>query len=117
MGYSLQSNRKTIEGSDHPDRDKQFEFINQQSKEFIVGEQPLISVDTKKKELVGNFKDQGKELRPKGDPEHVMVYDFLCHAEGQVSPYGVYDIANNLGCVNVGTDNDTAEFAVESIRR
>ena len=117
MGYSLQSNRKTIEGSDHPDRDKQFEFINQQSKEFIVGEQPVISVDTKKKELVGNFKNRGKELRPKGDPEHIMVYDFLCHAVGRVSPYGVYDIANNLGCVNVGADNDTAEFAVESIRR
>lgn len=117
MGYSLQSNQKTIEGSDHPDRDKQFEFINQQSKAFIANEQPVISVDTKKKELVGNFKNQGKELRPKGDPEKVMVYDFLEQAEGRVSPYGVYDIVNNLGWVNVGTDNDTAEFAVESIRR
>ncbi len=117
MGYSLQSNQKTIEGGDHPDRDAQFEFINQQSKEFIANEQPVISVDTKKKELVGNFKNQGKELRPKGDPEQVMVYDFLSDAEGRVSPYGVYDVANNLGWVNIGTDNDTAEFAVESIRR
>jgi transposase len=117
MGYSLQSNQKTIEGCDHPDRDAQFEFINQQSKEFIANGQPVISVDTKKKELVGNFKNQGKELRPKGDPEQVMVYDFLTQAEGRVSPYGVYDIANNLGWVNVGTDYDTAEFAVESIRR
>lgn len=117
MGYSLQSNQKTIEGGDHPDRDAQFEFINQHSKEFIANEQPVISVDTKKKELVGNFKNQGKELRPKGDPEQVMVYDFLSDAEGRVSPYGVYDVANNLGWVNIGTDNDTAEFAVESIRR
>jgi transposase len=117
LGYSLQSNQKTIEGCDHPDRDAQFEFINEQSKEFIAAEQPVISVDTKKKELVGNFKNQVKELRPKGDPEHVSVYDFLTQADGRVSPYGVYDVANNLGWVNVGTDNDTAEFAVESIRR
>ena len=117
LGYSLQSNQKTIEGCDNPDRDAQFEFINKQSKEFITAEQPVISVDTKKKELIGNFKNQGKELRPKGDPEHVSVYDFLIQADGRVSPYGVYDVANNLGWVNVGTDNDTSEFAVESIRR
>jgi transposase len=117
LGYSLQSNQKTIEGCDYPDRDAQFEFINEQSKEFIAAEQPVISVDTKKKELIGNFKNQGKELRPTGEPEQVSVYDFLIQADGWVSPYGVYDVANNLGWVNVGTDNDTSEFAVESIRR
>lgn len=117
LGYSLQSNQKTVEGCNHPDRNAQFEFINKQSKEFIAAEQPVISVDTKKKELVGNFKNQGQELRLKGDPERVSVYDFLMQADGRVSPYGVYDVANNLGWVNVDTDNDTAEFAAESIRR
>ena len=117
LGYSLQANKKTIEGGKHPDRDKQFEHINEKCKEFQKEHQPVISVDTKKKELVGNFKNNGKELRPKKDPINVNVYDFKDPEMGKVNPYGVYDIANNEGWVNVGIDHDTASFAVESIRR
>ena len=117
MDYSLQSNRKTLEGESHPDRNAQFEFINQNAKEFQSVEQPVISVDTKKKELVGDFKNSGKELRPKGDPEKVRVHDFKIPELGRVAPYGIYDIANNTGWVNLGIDHDTSAFAVESIRR
>ena len=117
LGYSLQANKKTIEGSEHPDRDKQFEHINEKCKEFQKEHQPVISVDAKKKELVGNFKNDGKELRPKKDPIKVNVYDFVDKELGKVNPYGVYDITNNEGWVNVGIDHDTASFAVESIRR
>jgi transposase len=117
LGFSLQANRKTLEGSAHPDRDAQFEHINRMIKQFQAAGQPAISVDTKKKELVGDFKNGGRELRPKGDPEPVRVHDFKIPALGKVAPYGVYDIADNSGWVNVGIDHDTAAFAVESIRR
>lgn len=117
LGYSLQANRKTLEGSSHPDRDAQFEYIHQKVKEFQASAQPVISVDTKKKELVGNFKNHGRELRPRGDPERVRVHDFVIPELGKVAPYGVYDQTKNTGWVNVGTDHDTAAFAVESIRR
>lgn len=117
LGFSLQSNRKTLEGATHPDRDAQFEYINQKIKEFQNASQPAISVDTKKKELVGDFKNGGRELRPKGDPQAVRVHDFLIPELGKVAPYGVYDITANTGWVNLGIDHDTAAFAVESIRR
>ena len=117
MGYSLQANRKTLEGTSHPDRDAQFEYINNKVKEYQAIEQPVISVDTKKKELVGDFKNGGRELRPKGNPEKVRVHDFMIPELGKASPYGVYDITWNWGWVNVGIDHDTAAFAVESIRR
>lgn len=117
MEYSLQANRKTAEGSSHPDRNAQFEYIHKKVKEFQSCSQPVISVDTKKKERVGDFKNGGRELRPKGDPEKVRVYDFEIPELGKVAPYGVYDPARNAGWVNVGTDHDTATFAVESIRR
>jgi Rhodopirellula transposase DDE domain len=117
MGYSLQANRKTLEGSSHPDRDAQFEHIHQQVKAFQASDQPVISVDTKKKELVGEFKNLGRELRPKGDPVRVRVHDFELPELGKVAPYGVYDQTQNMGWVNVGTDHDTAAFAVASIRR
>lgn len=117
MDYSLQANRKTLEGSTHPDRDAQFEHIHQKVKEFQVSAQPVISVDTKKKELVGDFKNSGRELRPKGAPERVRVHDFEIPELGKVAPYGVYDQTQNRGWVNVGTDHDTAAFAVASIRR
>ena len=117
LGYSLQANKKTIEGTEHPDRDKQFEHLNEKCKIFQGEHQPVISVDTKKKELIGNFKNVGCELRPKKDPILVNVYDFKDKELGKVNPYGVYDIANNEGWVNVGIDHDTASFAVESIRR
>jgi hypothetical protein len=116
MGYSLQANRKTLEGSSHPERDAQFEHIHQKVKEFQAADQPVISVDTKKKELIGTFKNNGGELRPKGDPERVRVHDFKIPALGKVAPYGVYDLTQNTGWVNVGTDHDTAAFAVESLR-
>ncbi len=115
--YSCQANRKTREGTNHPDRNAQFEHINATVKASIAAGEPAISVDTKKKELVGDFKNGGRELRPKGDPEPVRVHDFKIKALGKVAPYGVYDIAANEGWVNVGVDADTAEFAVESIRR
>jgi len=117
MGYSLQANRKTLEGTSHPDRDAQFEYINNKVKEYQAIEQPVISVDTKKKELVGDFKNGGRELRPKGNPEKVRVHDFEIPELGKDSPYGVYDVTWNSGWVNVGIDHDTATFAVESIRR
>ncbi len=117
LGFSLQANRKTREGSSHPDRDAQFEHINLKIKHFQAAGHAAISVDTKKKELVGDFRNGGRELRPKGHPEPVRVHDFKIPALGKVAPYGVYDITDNLGWVNVGIDHDTAAFAVESIRR
>jgi len=117
LGYSLQANRKTLEGATHVDRDAQFEHINAAANERITANEPVISVDTKKKELVGPFKNGGKELRPKGNPEAVNTHDFPTLAQGKANPYGVYDIGDNTGWVNVGIDHDTSEFAVESIRR
>lgn len=117
MGYSLQGNRKTLEGTSHPDRNAQFEYINTIAEEAMSNGQPVISVDTKKKELVGQYKNGGKEWRPQGDPEKVNVYDFVDKELGRANPYGVYDIANNTGWVSVGTDHDTASFAVATIRR
>ena len=117
MEYSLQANRKTMEGRSHPDRDAQFEYIHRKVKQFQKQRQPVISVDTKKKELIGNFKNPGREWRPKGSPEQVLVYDFEGLGIGKVTPYGVYDLMKNSGWVNVGVDHDTAAFAVESIRR
>jgi len=117
MDYSLQANRKTLEGSSHPDRDAQFHHISQKIREFQADRQPVISVDTKKKELVGDFKNNGRELRPKGDPEKVRVHDFLIPELGRAAPYGVYDVTQNAGWVSVGVDHDTAAFAAQSIRR
>ena len=117
MGYSLQGNQKTLEGSKHPDRNAQFEFINSRIDTAISEGEPVISVDTKKKELVGKYKNGGKEYRPKGEPEQVKVYDFIDKELGRVNPYGVYDIADNSAWVSVGTDHDTATFAVSTIRR
>lgn len=117
LGFSLQANRKTREGASHPDRNAQFEHINAQINAFQAAGQPTISVDTKKKELVGDFKNGGRELRPKGDPEPVRVHDFMLPELGKVAPYGVYDIAANAGWINLGITSDTAAFAVESIRR
>ena len=117
LEYSLQANRKTSEGASHPDRNAQFEYLNSKVKRHLGGKEPVISVDTKKKELVGDFKNGGKELRPKGDPEKVRVYDFPIPELGRANPYGIYDIGLNTGWVSVGVDHDTAEFAVESIRR
>lgn len=117
MGYSLQGNRKTKEGADHPDRNAQFEHLNGKVKWCVGRHQPVISVDTKKKELVGDFKNNGKEWRPKGNPEPVRVHDFVDPDLGRATPYGIYDIGNNSGWVSVGVDYDTAEFAVETIRR
>ncbi len=117
LGYSLQGNRKTREGSSHPDRDAQFAHLNAAAAAFLAAGDPVISVDTKKKELVGDFKNGGREWRPAGQPEEVRMHDFAIPALGRVSPYGVYDLAANAGWVNVGIDHDTATFAVESIRR
>jgi hypothetical protein len=117
QGYSLQGNRKSQEGDSHPDRNGQFEHINRKVKRFLASQQPVISVDTKKKELVGNFKNSGRELRPQGEPEKVRVHDFIIPELGRATPYGVYDLAQNTGWVSVGMDHDTAEFAVETIRR
>jgi hypothetical protein len=117
MGFSLQANAKTREGSQHPDRNAQFEHINARISRFRRTGQPAISVDTKKKELIGDFRNVGRELRPKGQPEEVRVHDFMIAANGKAVPYGVYDIAANEGWVSVGLDHDTAAFAVESIRR
>jgi Rhodopirellula transposase DDE domain len=116
-GYSLQANRKTLEGSTHPDRNAQFEHINKQVLAFQKQNQPVISVDTKKKELVGEFKNPGQEWQPKGEPEKVKVHDFPDKRLGKAIPYGVYDLASNEGWVSVGIDHDTAQFAVASIRR
>jgi transposase len=117
MDYSLQANAKNLEGESHPDRDTQFHFINRRVKDFLKRGQPVISVDTKKKELVGNYKNGGKEWQPEGSPEQVDVYDFGGANRSKAIPYGVYDIGKNMGWVNVGTDHDTASFAVASIRR
>jgi Rhodopirellula transposase DDE domain len=117
MGYSLQANSKTREGSNHIDRDAQFQYINTQAKAFLGTNDPVISVDTKKKEPVGNFKNNGREWRPKGAPEAVNVYDFIDPELRRAVPYGVYDISNNVGWVSVGTDHETACFAVNAIRR
>jgi len=117
LHYSCQANRKTREGANHPDRDAQFAHINETVKAAIAAGEPAISVDTKKKELVGDFKNNGRELRRKGNPEPVRVHDFKIPELGKVAPYGVYDIAANHGWVSVGIDADTGAFAVESIRR
>src|SRR3954469_4470813 len=115
--FSLQGNRKTREGSEHPGRDAQFDHINTRVKTALAEQQPVISVDTKKKELVGDFKNAGRTWRPQGEPEEVQVYDFLSQALGRAIPYGVYDLATNDGWVSVGIDHDTAAFAVQTIRR
>ena len=117
LGYSMQSNRKSNEGSNHPDRDEQFQFISDSVSTFMEAGLPAISVDTKKKELIGNYKNGGAEWETKGNPRKVNTYDFPDKELGKVAPYGVYDIAQNKGWVNVGISKDTAEFAVESIRR
>jgi transposase len=117
LGYSLQSNRKTLEGSQHPDRDAQFQYINRRVKAFQRQQQPVVSVDTKQKELIGPFRQGGREWHAKGQPEAVRVHDFPDKELGKVIPYGVYDMATNTGWVSVGVDHDTAEFAVETIRR
>lgn len=117
LKYSCQANRKTREGASNPDRDAQFQHINAAVKAAIADDQPAISVDTKKKELVGDFKNGGRELRRQGDPEAVRVHDFMIPELGKAAPYGVYDIAANEGWVSIGIDADTAAFAVESIRR
>ena len=117
MEYSLQSTRKTQEGRQHEDRDAQFGFIAQRVTEYQAAGDPVISVDTKKKELIGDFKNAGKEWQPKGVPEKVRVHDFIDPELGKVAPYGVYDLTANTGWVNIGIDHDTAEFAVQSIRR
>jgi hypothetical protein len=117
QNFSLQANSKTREGGDHPDRDAQFRQIDQSVSEASAAHQPVISVDTKKKELVGDFKNAGREWRPKGTPEEVRVHDFVIKELGRAVPYGVYDLAANAGWVCIGVDNDTAEFAVQTIRR
>jgi hypothetical protein len=116
LGYSLQANRKTREGTRHPDRDAQFRHINTAVATRMRQQQPAISVDTKKKELVGDFKNGGRAWRPRGRPERVRVHDFLDPAKGKAIPYGVYDVARNTGWVSVGVDHDTAAFAVNTIR-
>jgi hypothetical protein len=117
MDYSLQANSKTREGSNHIDRDAQFRHINDQAVDFLRADQPVISVDTKRKELVGNFKNNGREWSPKGEPELVKVHDFIDPKLRRAVPYGVYDLHANAGWVSVGTDHDTASFAVNTIRR
>jgi len=117
LDYSLQSTRKTREGGNHPDRDAQFNHIACMAAQYQAAGDAVISVDTKKKELVGDFKNGGKEWQRKGEPEEVRVYDFIDPALGKVAPYGVYDVVANQGWVSVGINHDTAEFAVESIRR
>jgi hypothetical protein len=117
MGYSLQANRKTKEGPQHANRDAQFRYINRQVKALLAADEPVISVDAKKKELVGPFKNAGRTWRPKGKPQEVNTKDFPSLAQGKALPYGVYDSGQNRAVVNVGVTHDTAEFAVESIRR
>jgi hypothetical protein len=117
LGYSLQANAKVTEGRQHEDRDAQFRYLNDMAAAFIDDAQPAISVDTKKKELIGDFANGGSEWQPEGDPERVRVHDFMDPTLGKVVPYGIYDVANNEGWVNVGDNADTAEFAVNSIRR
>jgi hypothetical protein len=115
--FSLQANRKTREGENHPDRDAQFAHLNASVRDALTDGEPVISVDTKKKELVGDFKNAGRTWRPKGEPEEVRVHDFLIEELGRAAPYGVYDLAANAGWVSVGMNNDTAAFAVQTIRR
>lgn len=117
LGYSLQANRKVLEGTDHPDRNAQFEFISEQTTQQLMAGNPVISVDTKKKELVGAYKNNGTTWCPEGKPEQVKVHDFVDKELGRANPYGVYDMGSNTGWVSVGTDHDTASFAVETIRR
>ena len=117
LGFSLKANKKNIEGVSHPDRDLQFQHIKKTAEIFEKAGNPIISVDCKKKELIGNFKNNGREWQAKGQDEIVNVYDFKSLADGKAAPYGVYDILRNTGFINVGTDHDTAKFAVESIRR
>jgi len=117
QGFSLQANSKTLEGADHPDRDAQFSYLNDQATDHLNTGDPVISVDTKKKELVGEYKNGGREWRPAGEPEKVKVHDFIDRQLGRANPYGVYDLAADTGWVSVGTDHDTAAFAVETIRR
>src|ERR1700740_2765201 len=116
-GYSLQGNRKITEGDSHPDRDAQFGYINTQVTTALAEQQPVISVDTKKKELVGDFRNNGREYRPRGNPEEVRVHDFLIKKLGRAVPYGIYDLAANSGWVRVGVDHATAQFAVNCIRQ
>lgn len=116
-GFSLQANRKTDEGKSHPDRNAQFEFIHKKILEFQSENLPVISIDAKKKELVGNFKNAGKEFRRKKEPEKVKAYDFPSDADGKAIPYGVYDITQNKGWISIGIDHDTGEFAAETIKR
>src|SRR5215203_3536528 len=116
-GFSLQANAKTLEGAQHPDRDAQFGYLNDQAQAHLSTGDPVISVDTKKKELVGPYRNGGAEWRPAGQPEQVKVHDFIDPALGKANPYGVYDLAADTGWVSVGTDHDTAAFAVETIRR
>jgi len=115
--YSLQGNRKTMEGTSHPDRNAQFEYINARSAQQLQRGQPVISVDTKKKELVGAFKNAGREWRPQGEPEAVRVHDFIDPEQGKAIPYGVYEVQRNVGWVSVGVTHDTSAFAVETIRK
>jgi len=117
MGFSLRANKKQIEGSTHPDRDGQFHHIKEKCQEFEAGGDPCISVDCKKKELIGEFKNNGREWQAKGEQTSVNVYDYLSLADGKAIPYGIYDLVHNTGFVNVGIDHDTAAFAVESVRR
>ena len=119
LDYSLQANQKTLEGSEHADRDEQFQYINRKAQRYLKQGEPVISVDTKKKELVGDFKNAGREWELNGQPQEVRVHDFEIREpdKGKVAPYGVYDLGRNVGWVSVGVDHDTAAFAVESIRR
>ena len=117
LNFSLQGNRKTREGENHADRDAQFRYINKMTKAALAEHQPVVSVDTKKKELVGDFKNAGREWRPKGQPADVQVHDFLIKELGRAVPYGVYDLAADIGWVSIGIDHDTAAFAVQTIRR
>jgi transposase len=115
MGYSLQANAKTIEGGHHPDRNAQFEYVNAQTQKFLAQGLPVISVDTKKKEVVGNYSNRGQEWQPQGEPEETLIHDFPDQELGKVIPYGIYDVGRNQGWVSVGIDHDTAQFAVDSI--
>ena len=115
LGYSLQANRKTLEGHQHPDRNAQFEYVNARTKSFLEQGLPVISVDTKKKELVGNFSNRGREWQPQGEPQKTLVHDFADKELGKIVPYGIYDVGRNQGWVSVGIYHDTAEFAVDSI--
>ena len=117
LGYSLQANRKTLEGKQHADRDEQFKHINRRVRAFQRLRQPVVSVDTKKKELIGQFRNGGREWRPQGDPERVKVHDFIDRELGKAIPYGVYDVTRDSGWMSVGEDHDTPAFAVETLRR